>query len=29
MPDEARVCRHCGYEFWQREGEGTGRTPRL
>lgn len=21
VPDEARVCRHCGYEFWQREAE--------
>jgi rubredoxin len=20
VPDEARVCRHCGYEFWSHEG---------
>jgi len=23
VPDEARVCRHCGYEFWSHEGGPT------
>ncbi len=27
VPHDARVCRHCGYEFWPPEGDGTGRPP--
>ncbi len=28
VPHDARVCRHCGYEFWSRERDSTARAPR-